>query len=96
MRMRLMPWRWRPGAPRWRHGSGGLAQTPQFDARFETRFDWGEVELLLELHEGRVAGCALHTDAMDARLAECVSAALDGVEFGSRLPEALAALNDMA
>lgn len=82
-RAQMASWEWRFG------------QTPRFDARFETRFDWGEVELLLELHEGRVAGCALHTDAMDARLAECVSAALDGVEFGSRLPEALAALNDM-
>ena len=38
-----------------------------------------EVELLLELHEGRVAGCALHTDAMDARLA----ASLDFLAFST-------------
>ncbi len=76
----MASWEWR------------LGQTPRFDARFETRFEWGEVELLLELREGRVRSCTLHTDAMDAQLAERVCAALRGAEFGSRLPEALAGL----
>lgn len=82
-RARMASWDWRFG------------RTPAFDARFEARFEWGEVELLLKLREGRVEKCALHTDAMDANLPACMSAALSGVEFGQRLPRALEALEGM-
>lgn len=82
-RQELASWEWRFG------------QTPVFDALFETRFPWGEVQLALKLRHGKVESCTVHTDAMDERLAECVAAALTGAEFGVRLADALAAAVDM-
>lgn len=69
-RARLASWEWRFG------------QTPRFDAHFETRFDWGEVELNLSLRGGMVESCRLNTDAMDAALPARVEEALAGKAFG--------------
>lgn len=60
----------------WNYGA-----TPAFDASLETRFPWGGVELLLGLREGRIAGCRVYTDAMDAELPEQVEMALVGCQY---------------
>lgn len=63
----------------WNYGA-----TPGFDAAFETRFDWGGIELLLSLTQGRIAGCKVFTDAMDAELSARLEAALVGCAFDAR------------
>lgn len=60
----------------WNYGA-----TPVFDVAFETRFDWGGVELLLTLREGRVADVKVYTDAMDTELSASLEAVLAGCPF---------------
>ncbi|MDR0897669.1 MAG: lipoate--protein ligase [Oscillospiraceae bacterium] len=55
----------------WNYGAA-----PSFDIALEHRFDWGGVELHLNVQSGRVAQCAVYTDAMDADLADALQAAL--------------------
>jgi lipoate-protein ligase A len=55
----------------WNYGAA-----PAFDIELEHRFDWGGVELHLNVRAGRVLQCAVYTDAMDADLAETLQAAL--------------------
>lgn len=63
----------------WNYGAA-----PAFDASFEKRFDWGGVEILLKLHEGRVAQCKVFTDAMDADMSEALEEALAGSAFDAQ------------
>lgn len=70
-------------------------RTPAFDITLENRFDWGQVELLLQLKHGMVEGAVCHTDANDADLAERVAGLLMGCPFtatgmGARLLESQA------
>lgn len=58
-----------------------LGAAPAFDASFARRFDWGGVELQLSLREGRIARCAVYTDAMDVEMAGVLEAALTGCPF---------------
>ena len=60
----------------WNYGA-----TPAFDAKFENRFDWGSVRLLLTLDKGHIVKCAVHTDAMDVDFASNVEGALVGCAF---------------
>jgi len=47
----------------WRFG-----RTPKFDMSFKTRFDWGGIELGLELEEGRIESVNIFSDAMNVHL----------------------------
>lgn len=64
-------WEWRMG------------QTPKFDIELDTRFDWGGVQLLLSLDEGRIAHAGIYSDAMDAELPAQLRGLLEGLRFGS-------------
>jgi len=61
---------------RWRFG-----KTPEFDVSFEARFEWGEVQLALQLVNGMVAESRLYSDAMDADLIEQLSVVFEGLPF---------------
>lgn len=63
----------------WNYGAA-----PKFDAVFETRFDWGGVELHLSLAGGHIAACRVYTDAMDADLAQALEAKLAGAAFDAK------------
>ena len=65
-------WQWR------------LGKTPEFDLELDTRFDWGGVQLLLKLKEGRVAQVSAYSDAMDAELSATLQTRLTGQICSSR------------
>ena len=69
IRARYASWDWRFG------------ETPAFNVSFEHRFDWGCLELLLDVQGGRVSAARCYTDAMDATLAERVESALSGEAY---------------
>ncbi len=52
-----------------------------FTASFEGRFDWGSVELRLDIKKGVICSAQVFTDSMDETLAEKLSSALKGVKF---------------
>jgi lipoate-protein ligase A len=67
----------------WRFG-----KSPAFDACLETRFEWGEVQLLLSCREGKVEEAHLYTDSMDETITGRVEATLPGAAYR---PEDIAA-----
>ncbi len=64
---------------KWRYG-----EAPQFDADFETRFSWGELELGLKLENGLVSQTTVYSDAMDEACIAVIPQLLNGCEFNSR------------
>lgn len=61
----------------WRFGT-----TPAFNVSFEHRFDFGMIELLLNVKNGVVESAACYTDAMDASLATRLEQKLAGSVYG--------------
>lgn len=61
----------------WKFGT-----TPAFNASFESRFDFGCLELLLNVQNGFVISAVCYTDAMDDNLAKRVEALLTGCAYG--------------
>jgi len=61
----------------WKFGT-----TPAFNVSLENRFDFGCVELLLNVQNGVVASATCYTDAMDDMLAKRVEALLTGCAYG--------------
>ena len=60
---------------------------------YEDRFDWGSIQLQLEVKDGTVQDVRLYTDAMEHTLSEQVTAALLGVRFApAELEKALSPL----
>lgn len=62
----------------WKFGT-----TPAFNVSLENRFDFGCMELLLNVQNGVVTSAACYTDAMDDTLAKRVEAMLTGCAYGS-------------
>ncbi len=60
----------------WRYG-----QAPDFDITYETRFDWGDIELGLSLSKGKITKAKIYSDAMNADLIEDIAANLKGCQF---------------
>ena len=66
--------------------------TISFSFSSEKHFDWGNVQLLLEISEGKINSVKLYTDAMDWNLSGCVEKALCGCRFEApEIKKALAA-----
>lgn len=63
----------------WNYGAA-----PTFDTSLSHRFEWGGIELLLTLDEGRVKACRAYTDAMDPELSTRIEAALLGCPFDAK------------
>ena len=61
----------------WKFGS-----TPAFNVSFEHRFDFGLIELLLNVKNGVVESVVCYTDAMDASLAMRLQQKLTGSVYG--------------
>lgn len=60
----------------WRYG-----RTPKFDVAYETRFEWGGVEIGFSLQDGQIAACTIYSDAMDSLLIQSVAANLEQIPF---------------
>lgn len=73
-----------------------FGETPVFDVEIERRFEWGEMQLMLTLENGRVRAARVFTDAMDSALAERVSAALTGAIYAPTLAERVAFMPEIA
>jgi lipoate-protein ligase A len=61
----------------WKFGT-----TPAFNVSLENRFEFGCLELLLNVESGVVKSAACYTDAMDATLASRVEGLLAGCNYG--------------
>jgi lipoate-protein ligase A len=60
----------------WRYGN-----TPDFDITFQKRFDWGEVELGLQLKDAVIEQANVYSDAMDVALITQLTSLLEGIPF---------------
>ncbi len=47
----------------------------------EERFDWGSIQIQLEVKDGRIQKCKVYTDALDWTLSEQIESLLTGVRF---------------
>ena len=65
-------WEWNKGA------------SPKFDLALESRFPWGEVQLLLTAHSGYIVGAELYTDAMEEDSLPAIPASLRGSKLGGK------------
>ena len=63
-------------SPEWIYGNN-----PDFSDSVSRRFAWGEITMGFSVCDGRIAGCHITTDAMDAGLAEETESALTGILF---------------
>ncbi|HML68655.1 MAG TPA: lipoate--protein ligase [Clostridia bacterium] len=61
----------------WKFGT-----TPSFNVSLENRFEFGCLELLLNVQNGIVTSAVCYTDAMDANLAKRVEELLTGCNYG--------------
>ncbi|MGN0169954.1 MAG: lipoate--protein ligase [Lachnospiraceae bacterium] len=57
----------------WRFGT-----SPSMSNEFLHRFDWGEVQIFLQVEAGRIKDVKVYTDALDAGMAEKIQTALMG------------------
>lgn len=75
------------GSREWLYGQ----KTP-FTFQWEERFSWGEIQLNLQVQDGRIAKAKVYSDAMDWSIAPKLEKALTGCRFSrDALREAIAA-----
>jgi lipoate-protein ligase A len=60
----------------WRYG-----RTPRFTHQLERRFDWGGVELHLEVADGTIREAAIFTDALSLDLVDALVGAIEGTAY---------------
>ena len=70
-RMKYASWDWKFGS------------TPSFNVSFEHRFDFGCMEILLNVQNGVVSSATCFTDAMDDTLARRMELTLTGIVYGT-------------
>ncbi len=56
-------------------------KTFPFSTSFEDYFDWGYIQLLLDIKEGTISSVQVYTDALEHTLAESISSALTNCKF---------------
>lgn len=56
-------------------------KTVDFSVSLEERFDWGNVQLLLQVEDGMIANVHTYTDAMDSNLPATIARALIGCRY---------------
>ena len=60
----------------WRFG-----KTPQFSHRIETRFDWGLIDLHMDVKQAVIEEVVIFSDALNVELIELLKAALTGIKY---------------
>lgn len=65
----LKDWEWRFG------------KTPDFSHHLETRFDWGEIDLHLDVRRGRIKAVRVFSDALNTDMIDYLNDTLQGVPY---------------
>lgn len=65
----LKDWEWRFG------------KTPDFSHHLETRFDWGEIDLHLDVRRGRIKEVRVFSDALNTDMIDYLNDTLQGVPY---------------
>ena len=60
----------------WRFG-----KTPQFSHRIETHFDWGLIDLHMEVQQAMIEEVVIFSDALNVELIDLLKAALTGIKY---------------
>ena len=60
----------------WRFG-----KTPQFSHRIETRFDWGLIDLHMDVKQAMIEKVVIFSDALNVELIDLLKAALTGIKY---------------
>ncbi len=60
----------------WRFG-----KTPQFSHRIETRFDWGLIDLHMEVQQAVIEEVVIFSDALNVELIDLLKEALTGIKY---------------
>jgi lipoate-protein ligase A len=60
----------------WRFG-----RTPDFTHHTETRFDWGGIDIHLDVHRGAITESKIYSDAMDPEMITALQEALPGARY---------------
>ncbi len=60
----------------WRFG-----KTPDFSHHLETRFDWGEIDLHLDVRRGRIGTVRVFSDALNTDMIDFLNHSLGGVRY---------------
>ena len=63
----------------WRFG-----KTPQFSHHLETRFDWGLIDLHLDVIQAEITEVVIFSDALNVELIEVLRKALTGVKYNKK------------
>lgn len=63
----------------WNYGS-----SPNFEATFEDRFNWGEIQINIDISDGVITGVKIYTDANDPLLAKVIETRLKDLPFDKR------------
>lgn len=62
--------------PEWRFG-----KTPEFSHALETRFDWGIINIHLNIKKGIIDECVIFSDALNVELIECLKETLECIPY---------------
>ncbi len=60
----------------WRFG-----RTPDFSHHLETRFEWGGIDIHLDVHRGVIQESKVYSDAMDPEMITLLEGALPGAKY---------------
>ncbi len=63
----------------WRFG-----RTPDFSHHLETRFDWGEIDLHLDVRRGRIVEVRVFSDALNTEMIDYLNNTLGGTRYDRR------------
>ncbi len=58
-----------------------FGKTPDFSVSFETRFDWGGIEIEIKTEKNRISSLKVYSDAMPVDLPDIIEEALNGSDF---------------
>ncbi|MBQ6894739.1 MAG: lipoate--protein ligase [Clostridia bacterium] len=58
-----------------------LGSQPPFDLEFSQRFEWGSIDIRLQVEKGVIKTASVYTDSMDFELSEKIESALKGCNF---------------
>lgn len=70
-------------------------KTPKFDVEIENRFEWGCIEILLSLVNGKIKKATCYSDAMEVEFIDEISLVLEGIEYSSnKIYQAIAKIDN--
>ena len=68
---------------RYRSWQWTYGESPEYNVKFEHRFDWGLVEILLFVENGTVKECRIFTDSLETNGFDTLASLLEGVRFST-------------